>query len=643
MKRFCAILAILLGLFAPVLADAEISPRLIDSLEQMTDSDTVKVWVYFSDKGKDALTPEAAMAALTIRALERRRTIPPDWYDIPVNEQYVASVGATGATVRRSSRWLNALSCRANSAQIDAIAELPYVDSLTIVAILSRPPLEESPPVFEKPLIDSTIYGTSFVQNQMLGIDSLHKVYVGSGSDSSLLNGSGVLIAFFDTGYDTSHVTFDSLNILDTYDFIDDDVDVTDNDRPFQTSHGTSTLSACGGFTAGELIGPAYKADYVLAKTEIYNEEIQIEEDNWVAAAEWADLIGVDVISSSLGYFYWYTYADMDGNTAVTTIAADIAASRGILVVTSAGNEGNDAFHYITAPADGDSVVAVGAVASDGLIASFSSFGPSVDGRIKPEVVARGTGVKCATDAGGFVFRQGTSLSCPLIAGAAALLLQANPGLRGDPMAIRQRLIESGDRYQNPDNRYGYGLPDMVAAVGFSLEFAAVPPITVRIGTDTTITFSVMAPPGQAVIFDPFDIPDGSVFDDTGGDNTATLSFTATREMVGEKVYHIAAQSGTLADTVAFSLVTLASEDVLSYGPNPFSDVISFFADISSLGSYRLNIFTIAGEQVFSYEGSAGRLDWDGRNGAGQNVASGVYIILFSADGIEKTAKVYKR
>ena len=183
-------------------------------------------------------------------------------------------------------------------------------------------------------------------------------------------HGQGVRVLYIDTGYDLTHEAFDSLNLIYQYDFINDDLNTTnETDEEIENSqdnHGTLCLSVLGGFKEGSLIGPAYKSEFLLAKTEIVAEEIQAEEDNFVAALEWGEQNGADIAVSSLGYSDWYDYEDMDGNTAVTTIAVDIAASLGVLCVTSAGNMGNDTWNYIMAPADADSVISVGAVNLNG-------------------------------------------------------------------------------------------------------------------------------------------------------------------------------------------------------------------------------------------------------------------------------------
>ena len=231
-----------------------------------------------------------------------------------------------------------------------------------------------------------------------------------------------------------------------------------------QHNHGTSTFSALGGYAPGLHVGPAYKASFLLAKTEILNQEIQIEEDNFVRALEWGELLGADIASSSIGYTDWYIWGNMDGNTAVTTKAVDIAVNLGMIVVTSAGNENLNNWGHIIAPADAHDVISVGAVDNAGIIASFSSRGPSFDNRIKPEVCARGVSTACASGNGtSYTSASGTSLSAPLVAGAAAVLLSARP--TWTPTMVREALMKTASQSRVPDNDYGYGIIDIWAAI----------------------------------------------------------------------------------------------------------------------------------------------------------------------------------
>jgi subtilisin family serine protease len=283
-----------------------------------------------------------------------------------------------------------------------------------------------------------------------------------------------VIIAVLDAGFSNlSHEVFAPMTILARRDFVNGDEDVGDGADQGEGSHGTMTLSVLGGFKEGQLIGPAYAAGFILAKTENTASETPVEEDNWAAAAEWAEALGADVISTSLGYldydspFTSYSFADMNGETAISTRAANLAASLGVVVVASAGNSGFDAAHNtLGAPADGRGVIAAGAVDARGTRAFFSSVGPTADGRIKPDVDAQGVSVKVASPTSPSLYglADGTSFSCPLTAGVAALVVQAHPEYT--PQQVADALRSTASQAGRPDNLLGYGIVNAAAAVG---------------------------------------------------------------------------------------------------------------------------------------------------------------------------------
>lgn len=278
-----------------------------------------------------------------------------------------------------------------------------------------------------------------------------------------------MLLCMLDTGFYRHHEALNHLRILAEWDFVHGD-SITENqpgqDSLNQDEHGTITLSTVGGFKEGNLIGPAYGALFALAKTEWVPSETQIEEDWWTQGIEWADSLGAEVVSSSLGYTDWYTYEWMNGDSCVTTIAADIAASKGIVVCNAMGNQGNYQGSII-APADADSILAVGAVDSSGNLAGFSSIGPTYDGRTKPEVVAQGAATYCVWpyDSTSYLRASGTSLSTPLIAGVAALVRDAHP--EWSAMKVREALLMSASQARSPDNHKGWGIPNALRAINY--------------------------------------------------------------------------------------------------------------------------------------------------------------------------------
>ncbi len=438
----------------------KISSKLENALIHTPVDETIKVWVYFTDKGGNH-NLDLVKNNLTEKSRFRRAKVMGqkivDKYDVPINSPYINSIKPYISRIVVKSKWLNAVSAEMTPDNIEMVSKFYFVERIDIVNKYKRnKPIEEDSE-YESLNIENIYtydYGNSLTQNSQINVPVVHDLGI---------NGSGILICLLDNNYNLlNHETFSSMNIISTWDFINNDTTVND---PGEGTHGTQTLSTVGGWTPGHLIGPAFGADYILGKTEVNSFELPIEEDYWVAGAEWADSLGADVLSSSLGYIDWYTWQDMDGNTAVTTIAADIAVSRGIVVVNSAGNEGTSSNNTLIAPADGDSVIAVAAVTSSGTRSSFSSIGPSADGRTKPDVAAMGSSVTVASTSNptGYTTSSGTSFSCPLTSGVAALVLSANPSLT--PIQVREALRETASQASAPDNYLGWGILNAYDAV----------------------------------------------------------------------------------------------------------------------------------------------------------------------------------
>tara|TARA_B110000046_G_scaffold166481_1_gene183439 strand:- start:28659 stop:30302 length:1644 start_codon:yes stop_codon:yes gene_type:complete len=429
-----------------------------------------KFWVYFIDKPQEKELLAHPENFLSDRCLENRakRNIEITEQDVPVNNEYLAQVEAlNGVKIINKSKWFNSISIEIKHSDLmDSISGFAFVKSVTpISAINSRQNKVEERNDYNKLVLDTSegfkaTYGDALAQLELYNLLPLH---------IDGFKGKGILVAVFDAGFylaDTLHAfkhVRDNNQIKFVRDFVDGDYDA------FHSSyHGSAVLSTIAAYREGEIIGSAYEADFVLCRTENGASETLIEEDNWVAAAEWADSLGVDVINSSLGYTEFdspssnHTYADMDGNTTIISRGADIAASKGILVVNSAGNSGQTSWKYIGAPADADSILTVGAVDVSGNVAPFSSYGPSSDGQIKPNVCAVGwqaTVISVNDDA----FRlNGTSFSSPLMAGAVASLWSKFP--EASNMEIIKAVELSSSNFNNPDDRCGYGIPDMSRA-----------------------------------------------------------------------------------------------------------------------------------------------------------------------------------
>jgi subtilisin family serine protease len=473
-----------------------------------------KMWIYFTDKDNSGQN-----ITLDDKAIQRRLKvdIKDTWYDRPVSQSYIAVMEELGAVIHNKSRWLNAVSITSDINIINEISLLPFVKKTVPVAVYKKNKREFSQLQSSRKLsvIDSLDYGYAQEQIEQINCHTAHQAGY---------TGQGVRVLILDTGFNTERSVFDSLTIIDEWDFINNDGNTENeaNDYSSQHNHGTMVFSTLAGYDPGNLIGPAFGAEFLLAKTEDVTNESQVEEDYYVAALEWGEQLGADIMSSSLGYLDWYSYCDMDGNTGVTTIAVDIATSLGMLCITSAGNWGTSSpppnpcdtlYYYISAPADADSVISVGAVNSNGEIASFSSHGPTYDGRIKPEVCARGVstwGVNANSDS--YRTGSGTSLSAPLVSGAAAVILSAHSDWT--PMQVREAMMMTADRVDNPDNNYGYGVIDVMAAIDYQTssinhnnipdEFLILNVYPNPFNPTTTIRFSVEA--RHASLLQVFDI-----------------------------------------------------------------------------------------------------------------------------------------
>lgn len=432
------------------------------------------LWVYFSDKGK-----EPSKILVTEKTVARRNKVDPQkffsWYDKSPSNSYIEDVLSTGAKLRGESRWLNAISVECDKDQLAEIATLPFVENIKPIVQYRRtvPSGSSVERTLDKHSTSHYIdYGNSFEQLQQINVPTAH--------DSGYY-GKDVSILVLDTGFNLEHPAFDSLNVVAEWDVINNDSTTANEDGQDvsnQHNHGTSVLSILAGYTPSTLIGPAFRSDILLAKTEILNNEIQLEEDNYVRALEWGEAYGVDIATSSLGYTDWYDFSDLDGETAVTTKAVDIAVSLGMVCVTSVGNENGNSWGHIVAPADADSVISVGAVDSTGIIANFSSRGPSSDGRVKPEVCAMGVDVFHASGNGAtYSTGNGTSYAAPLVAGAAAIILSANPDWT--PIQVRNALMETASMSDSPNNDYGYGIIDVLQAINDSPSVDIISEITI--------------------------------------------------------------------------------------------------------------------------------------------------------------------
>jgi hypothetical protein len=438
------------------------------TFEVIPSNSSSRVWIFFKDKPQWKLKSSSVKSEFSEAALRRRElrgVTKFDETDLPVDASYICMVRSAGGRVRTESRWLNAVSAECNSECVSVVRRFSFVQSIESVRIYTRA-IEPIQVTSEKKISPQSTtalnYGSSRDQLAQLKVPGAHQ---------RGFSGKGEIVAIFDTGFRKDHIAFKNHKIIAEHDFVFDDDDVT-NGGEFD-SHGTGTWSCVGGAVPGQYYGPAYHADFLLAVTEDIRSETRVEEDNWVAAMEWADRKGASVISSSLGYSDWYGPDDYNGTTPVTSRAASTAARKGIVVVNSAGNSGPFA-PSLGAPADAFNILAVGAINGASDIADFSSRGPTADGRIKPEVVARGVSTYMASNfsAQSFGRGSGTSFSCPLVAGCAAVLLSARPDWTS--FQVREALMMTASRANHPDNDFGWGIVDLNKAIDFLPEKSVV-------------------------------------------------------------------------------------------------------------------------------------------------------------------------
>lgn len=442
-------LVLLFGLFTPVLFGQVGQDRYL---------------VYFSDKENTPFSLDAPEAYLSQRAIDRRnnQNILIDLRDLPVDPAYIQQVRDLGdVLIVYQLKWFNAILIETTDQNVlDALDGLGIVEAVEGSPVLtSDDPVEydSSHPAQSKSNVD---YGAALNQIEMLNGLQLHE---------DGFRGAGKWIGVFDGGFGNSMSAsvldplFASDRVLGMVDF------VHGGDFVFgYSTHGSAVLSTMAADQPQLMIGTAPDASYLLCITEDVSIERRIEEANWVAAAAYADSMGIDIINTSLSYTLFdsiadnYSYADMDGNTTLITRGSDVAASRGILIVTSAGNQGNSPWYYISAPADGDSVLAVGAVNAFGNVVSFSSRGPSFDGRVKPNVMAQGAATAITNLGDSITFSNGTSFSGPVLCGMAASLWQAFP--TATAWEVHQAIEQSAHVFSNPNDSLGYGIPDFEIA-----------------------------------------------------------------------------------------------------------------------------------------------------------------------------------
>ncbi len=628
-----------------------------------------KYFIYFKDKGvakntylsKASAEYQTAFNSLTEKAIERRKKNLGDeiirFEDLPVEGNYINELENLGVRIVHKLNWFNCVSAFIPSEKINLVKSLPFVEDVKAVKRIS----------YKKDFLPETIlkenyfniftndYGNSFTQLSLSDIPFVH---------SKGIDGKNVLVGLLDSGFDWQrHSSLKTRDVIAEYDFVFDD-SVTANqeqDVPGQDFHGTLVFSIIGGYRDSVLIGSAYNSSFLLAKTEYIATETHVEEDNYAAALIWMENLGVDVTSSSLGYSEFdpgedsYTYQDMNGKTTIVSKAVDLAFERGVVTFTSAGNEGNSKWKYITAPADAFNVIAVGSVDSQNRLANFSSLGPTFDGRIKPEVVAMGVSVYGAlagtTDE--YRYANGTSTSSPIAAGVAALLLSKFPYLKNTQ--VRSIILESSSNSQSPNNQIGYGLISAKKALEFpnirqlngtyllnKIFFEeSVNPNSVQLhlsgegSSFTSINFNTFKDDSYEFILPTFSDGKRIEFYFTYQDSAGN-SFRVPSDKNYKMIY------GSLNISLNLNLIN----DNLDYTvsdvyPNPFlpfkNKVVRINYRSSGNEQFRLSIIDASGRSVkeISQISNPGEniVEWDGTNDEKIICSSGVYYFLISLNG----------
>jgi hypothetical protein len=494
-------------------------------VKAQTENDILKVWVFFNSKNTGSGSLHLSKKSVLRRSAVHFVT---DDNDAPVNDLYIDEIVKMGAVLENVYKWGNAASFNIRISLLPAISQLSFVKSIRQVGTYSIKKLPDG--ILEKKAHSTqTVYKHRKEQLDILNIPLAH-CYLNK-ANSGKMPGEGVLVGFFDSGFRLDHPCFAHLKssgrIKAQHDFVDGDNDPQDSDSSL--NHGSTVLAQVAGYDPGTFVGSAWGVDVALARTEISEKEIHTEEDNWVAALVWAESLGVDIVSSSVGYatdfedsiliggkYYTdYPYSYLDGHSTIISHAASLAVKRGMVIVNSIGNEGQDTVGTLNVPADVDGVIAVGSINNKGLLSSFSSVGPTWDGRIKPDCVAPGEGIVVplfnppGSYSTGFT---GTSYSTPLVSGIIALIMQRSKEKHVDADVVSKLLTNCHfSPYQDTiDNRYGHGIPDALLSVMdekdafvYVTDSSGTPVAGVEIRNSTGYSIGVTDSSGIVMLYNP--------------------------------------------------------------------------------------------------------------------------------------------
>ncbi len=627
-----------------------------------------KYMIYFKDKGvspqfalqKTGALYKEALSLLTPRAIARREKVMPaghivTYEDLPIKPDYISSLEKLGVKIENKLRWFNAVSAYLTPQQITQIEQLSFVSGISPVGIikLKQPAFTEIPTNSLRKDALSSDYGLSLTQYQLSDIPAVQ---------AKGINGKGIIIGILDDGFIwKNQESLAARKVLAEYNFVFHTTSTAPQpgDALDSGHHGTYVFSILAGYKNGFIIGPAYNASFLLAKTEDDRSESHIEEDNYAAALQWMEAQGVDITTSSLGYnifddtTYSYSYKDLNGNTTIITKAVNLAFERGVLTFTAAGNEGNTSWYYVDAPADAYNVIAVGAVDANNIVASFSSHGPTYDGRIKPDLTTMGVDVYGANAnfTNQYEYANGTSAATPIASGIGAELLSVYPSITN--VQARNILLQASANHSNPNNNIGYGLLSAKDALSYPVLLdtngayqinkiffvnGGVDPSTVKIfysdGNSPYASAGMSYDDSLRYAFTLPNMAEGS-----------KISFYFTyRDSSGNSLREPASDYytfnyGQYVVTTGISQPVASPVDVLGTNyPNPFNatTTIRFYASAS--GYAKLVILDGIGKTVkVLFDGNVAEgnynLVWDGKSSNGIKCASGVYYYILTIGG----------
>jgi len=633
-----------------------------------------KYLIYFKDKGNlellraDSLLKEKIIKSLSSETINRRKNVLGEniitYDDFPVNKKYIEVLKKKGIKISKILNWFNAVSSYLTNKQLQIVEGLKFVKKvegvkkLNIIIPVKKEKEEKS---LNKSVnsLNKYDYGKSLKQMKLSDVPQLHNIGI---------TGSNVVIGLIDAGFKTSGVpALEGRNIIERYDFVQKDT-VTENqtgDHKSQHEHGTKVFSVCGGFKEGELIGPAFDAKFLLAKTENIAHEKNIEEDNFAAACEWMEKKGARIVSSSLGYNQFdsgeksYKYQDMNGKTTISTKAFNKLFDLGVVTIVSAGNEGNKSWKYITSPADAFNCITVGAVDTTKKAAGFSSFGPTSDGRPKPEISAMGSRVLGNSSSGSYLYLSGTSFSTPIVAGITGQLLSVFPHLKNTQ--VRHIILNSGEHPYKHDNQRGYGLISAKRAV----EFPNIEKLSENFRLHKVFINSNGIKSGSAKVYilkdgnnEKFDLIKGNkdykfYLDlQNYGNSNLEIYFTYTdnkNNLIREPIsrnYNL--KYGSLNITSIKEKITTKNKLPNSYilnqnYPNPFNPITTISYEIKKEGNGKIEIFDILGQKIKTlvnkYHNSGG-YEIKLQSSDLKNFASGVYFYRLTINGFSQTKKM---